>query len=120
MSRLEQLQPLSMSARLRKRWPQIERLLADGVRHVDIVFALQEEDLPLTLKTFRDYLYRQRRRAGRQQTVNTGTALPLPTGQYVASMSVRERRRAHAEQYINPVKSHPLLQRRQRKEEDQS
>ncbi|MBK5071635.1 hypothetical protein I2492_01220 [Budviciaceae bacterium CWB-B4] len=127
MTQIDQLQPVSIAARLRQRWPQIEQLLAKGVRHMDIVEALQAEGLPLTLKTFRAYLYRQRKRqpvAVKQIAAFGSAALPPDTGgatppqDLPASMSVRERRKAHAEQYINPVQSHPLLQRLQRKQEE--
>lgn len=139
MTQIDQLQPVSIAARLRQRWPQIEQLLAKGVRHADIVAALQSEGLPLTLKTFRSYLYRQRRR---QPTVvgqttplgtaflppGTGGATPaqntLPSGatsvampENPASKSARDRRKAYAKQFVDPELCNPLFHHQ---EEDKS
>ncbi len=72
---LENLCATSKAARLRALMPVIEAKLAEGVRHAEIVLALNEQGFTLTEKTYRNYLHRQRKR----QTKPSGTprrALP--------------------------------------------
>lgn len=139
MTQIDQLQPVSIAARLRQRWPQIEQLLTKGVRHMDIVEALQAEGLPLTLKTFRAYLYRQRKTqpVAVEQTAAFGSAaLPPVSGgakpaqntlpssttsvaipENPASKSARDRRKAYARQFVDPELCNPLFHHQ---EEDKS
>jgi hypothetical protein len=58
---LDNLSATTKSARLRLLMPVIEAKLAEGVRHAEIVQALNEQGLVLTEKTYRNYLHRQRK-----------------------------------------------------------
>ena len=48
--------------RLQSLWPTIERRLAEGVSHAEILGLLNENGLALTERTYRSYLYRYRKR----------------------------------------------------------
>jgi signal transduction histidine kinase len=56
----------SVAAQLRQIMPDIELKLAQGVRHEEIVQALQDEGVPVTLESFRKILYRYRAKVRRQ------------------------------------------------------
>ena len=58
---LENLSATTKAARLRALMPLIEAKLAEGVRHAEIVLALNEQGFTLTEKTYRNYLHRQRK-----------------------------------------------------------
>jgi hypothetical protein len=60
-SRLDDLTASSKSARLRGLMPLINRKINEGVSHADIVNALSEVGLTVSLETFRTNLYRYRR-----------------------------------------------------------
>ena len=67
---LENLSATNKAARLRALMPLIEAKLAEGVRHAEIVLALNEQGFTLTEKTYRNYLHRQRKH---RQAVPSGT-----------------------------------------------
>ena len=67
---LENLSAMTKAARLRALMPLIEAKLAEGVRHAEIVLALNEQGFTLTEKTYRNYLHRQRKH---RQAVTSGT-----------------------------------------------
>ena len=139
MPQLTELKPVSIAAQLRQRWPQIERLIADGVPQQLIVASLCDEGVVITYQTFRDYLCRERKRR-KTQTAGSYLAprlsiLPPGTGgatppQKFAGLNIsntdapenatpltrKQRRDAYAAQFIHPEQSHPLLQRRKESE----
>jgi hypothetical protein len=51
--------------------PVIDRKVREGVRHEDIVDALEAAGLRLSLNTFRSYLYRYRKRSQGQGAAST-------------------------------------------------
>lgn len=62
------------TARLRALMPAIEAKLAEGVRHAEIVAALNQQGFDLTEKTYRNYLHRQRKRQ-KQSTLTANQTL---------------------------------------------
>jgi hypothetical protein len=61
-ARIEALTGRTAAARLRAVMPVIDRKVREGVRHEDIVEALQAAGLSVSLNTFRVNLYRYRKR----------------------------------------------------------
>lgn len=59
---LDKLSATTKAARLRALMPLIEAKRAQGVRHAEIVAALNERGFELTEETYRNYLHRQRKR----------------------------------------------------------
>jgi hypothetical protein len=70
-ARIEALTGRTAAARLRAVMPVIDRKVREGVRHEDIVQALEAAGLRLSLNTFRSYLYRYRKRHQAQGTAST-------------------------------------------------
>lgn len=54
----------TLAAKLRPVMPEIDRRVREGVRHDEIVAALNANGIALSLNTFRTYLYRWRKKAG--------------------------------------------------------
>lgn len=73
---LENLSATSKAARLRALMPLIETKLAEGVRHAEIVLALNEQGFTLTEKTYRNYLHRQRKQRQAKTSGKPGVAAP--------------------------------------------
>jgi len=65
-ARIEALTGRTAAARLRAIMPVIDRKVREGVRHEDIVAALEAAGLRVSLNTFRSYLYRYRKRSQAQ------------------------------------------------------
>jgi hypothetical protein len=63
-SRINALGVTSKAARLKVLMPEIDRKVSQGVKHEDIVQALAEDGLTVSLATFRTNLYRYRRQSG--------------------------------------------------------
>ena len=59
---LQQLEVGRKAKRLRNLWPTIERRLAEGVSHAEILRLLNENGFALTERTYKSYLYRYRKR----------------------------------------------------------
>ena len=59
---LQQLTVGRKAKRLRGLWPTIERRLAEGVSHAEILRLLNENGFALTERTYKSYLYRYRKR----------------------------------------------------------
>ena len=59
---LQQLAVGRKAKRLRGLWPTIERRLAEGVSHAEILRLLNENGFALTERTYKSYLYRYRKR----------------------------------------------------------
>jgi hypothetical protein len=72
-ARIEALTGRTAATRLRAVMPVIDRKVREGVRHEDIVQALEAAGLRLSLNTFRSYLYRYRKRNQAQEAASTGT-----------------------------------------------
>lgn len=70
-ARIEALTGRTVAARLRAIMPAIDRKVREGVRHEDIVAALEAAGLRVSLNTFRSYLYRYRKRSLAQGTAST-------------------------------------------------
>lgn len=65
---IDQVEPGTKAAKLRDVMPEIERKIAAGARIADIVEALNDNGLDLTLATLKSYLYRFRRTARQSGT----------------------------------------------------
>jgi hypothetical protein len=63
--RINALSGQTMASKLRKVMPDIDRKVREGVKHEDIVSALKEAGLKLSLTTFRTYFYRYRKSLGK-------------------------------------------------------
>jgi len=59
---LQQLAVGRKAKRLQSLWPTIERRLAEGVSHAEILRSLNENGFALTERTYKSYLYRFRKR----------------------------------------------------------
>lgn len=59
---LQQLVVGRKAKRLQSLWPTIERKLAEGVSHAEILRSLNENGFALTERTYKSYLYRYRKR----------------------------------------------------------
>ena len=59
---LQQLKVGRKAKRLQRLWPTIERKLAEGVSHAEILGLLNENGFALTERTYKSYLYRYRKR----------------------------------------------------------
>jgi hypothetical protein len=70
-ARIEALTGRTAAARLRAVMPAIDRKVREGVRHEDIVEALQAAGLNVSLNTFRVNLYRYRKRSQAQGAAST-------------------------------------------------
>ena len=70
-ARIEALTGRTAAARLRAVMPVIDRKVREGVRHEDIVEALQAAGLRISLNTFRVNLYRYRKRSRAQGAAST-------------------------------------------------
>ena len=100
---LRQLEIRGKAKRLRHLWPTIEARLAQGVSHAEILGLLNRNGLELTERTYKSYLYRDRKRrrtAGqvrsqmRQEEVTTPQAAALaraPTFPGTAKVQGRKR-----------------------------
>ena len=77
---LQQLEVGRKAKRLRGLWPTIERRLAEGVSHAEILRLLNENGFALTERTYKSYLYRyrKRRRATERQAVPTPISTLTP------------------------------------------
>jgi hypothetical protein len=73
---LENLSATTKAARLRALMPLIDAKLAEGVRHAEIVLALNEQGFTLTEKTYRNYLHRQRKQRQAKPSDKPGAAPP--------------------------------------------
>jgi hypothetical protein len=74
-ARIEALTGRTAAARLRAVMPVIDRKVREGVKHEDIVQALEAAGLRVSLNTFRSYLYRYRKR-NRAQAAPSASAHP--------------------------------------------
>ena len=83
-ARIEALTGRTAAARLRAVMPLIDRKVREGVRHEDIVDALEAAGLRLSLNTFRSYLYRYRKR-NRAQGTASASAPPKTHGSPAAA-----------------------------------
>ncbi|MDD2859566.1 MAG: hypothetical protein PHT60_15490 [Acidiphilium sp.] len=63
-ARIDSLSGSTVAAKLRAVMPDIDRKVRDGVRHEEIIEALEAAGLSVNLNTFRSYLYRYRRKHG--------------------------------------------------------
>lgn len=72
-ARIEALTGRTAAARLRAVMPVIDRKVREGVRHEDIVEALQAAGLNVSLNTFRVNLYRYRKRSQAQGAASAST-----------------------------------------------
>ena len=70
---LEELTATTKAGRLRELMPTIEAKVASGVRHEDILDALNSHGFDLTERTYKTYLYRFRK------AVKTGKPHPPPS-----------------------------------------
>jgi hypothetical protein len=95
-ARIEALTGRTAAARLRAVMPVIDRKVREGVRHEDIVEALQAAGLSVSLNTFRVNLYRYRKRSRVQgaastsahpKTHNSPPAAPGEAGAVAADVS---------------------------------
>jgi len=95
-ARIEALTGRTAAARLRAIMPVIDRKVREGVRHEDIVEALQAAGLNVSLNTFRVNLYRYRKRSQAQgaastsahpKTHNSPPAVPGEAGPVAADAS---------------------------------
>lgn len=59
---LRQLKVGRKAKRLQCLWPTIEKKLAEGVSHAEILVLLNENGFALTERTYKSYLYRYRKR----------------------------------------------------------
>ena len=59
---LQQLEAGRKAKRLLCLWPAIEKKLAEGVSHAEILAALNANGIALTERTYKSYLYRYRKR----------------------------------------------------------
>ena len=77
---LQQLAVGRKAKRLRGLWPTIERRLAEGVSHAEILALLNQNGFALTERTYKSYLYRyrKRRRAAARQPAPTQIATLTP------------------------------------------
>ena len=70
---LNQVKASRKARRLRSLWPAIERKLADGVTHAEILGLLNANGFELTERTYKSYVYRfrrQRRGGGKMLLLN--------------------------------------------------
>ena len=74
---LQQLAVGRKAKRLRGLWPTIERRLAEGVSHAEILRLLNENGFALTERTYKSYLYRYRKR--RRSTAPQPAPTPIST-----------------------------------------
>lgn len=75
LAQIHAIAPRTKSARLRSLMPAIEAKLAAGATAQDVVAALEQGGLSLTVATFRNYLARSRRRnISAQGSTTTGAA----------------------------------------------
>jgi len=74
---LQQLTVGRKAKRLRGLWPTIERRLAEGVSHAEILGLLNANGFALTERTYKSYLYRYRKR--RRSTARQPAPAPLST-----------------------------------------
>ena len=79
-SSLENLSATTKASRLRALMPLIEAKLAEGVRHAEIILALNEQGFAMTEKTYRNYLHRQRKQ---RQATRSRSSVVVPPAQAV-------------------------------------
>ena len=77
---ISKLQPRSTAARLRELMPEIDRKARSGVQCADIVAALTEGGLKVSLKTLRQYLYRWRAAARKARGAPAPDLSKTPAG----------------------------------------
>jgi hypothetical protein len=70
---IEKLEAKTKAGRLRGLMPMIEAKVRQGVRHVDIIHALNEQGLAISEYTYRSYLQRYRKKAARARPAHGGT-----------------------------------------------
>ena len=77
---LKQLEVGRKAKRLQSFWPAIERKLAEGCSHAEILRLLNENGFALTERTYKSYLYRYRklRRATEPQPAPKPISTPTP------------------------------------------
>lgn len=63
-ARIDALSGSTVAAKLRAVMPDIDRKVRDGVRHEEIIEALEAAGVSVNLNTFRSNLYRYRRKHG--------------------------------------------------------
>ena len=76
---LQQLTVGRKAKRLRGLWPTIEKKLAEGVSHAEILRLLNENGFALTERTYKSYLYRYRKRRHPTERQPAQTPIPTPT-----------------------------------------
>ena len=74
---LQQISVGRKAKRLRGLWPTIEKKLAEGVTHGEILRSLNENGFVLTERTYKSYLYRYRKR--RRSTEQQPPLKPIST-----------------------------------------
>lgn len=132
---LSKLKPAGKAARLRQLMPVIETKLNDGVRAADILQALKESGLDLTMGTFRNYVHLYRKKQAdsaiksqesttktqaQEESVNLQPSDTAGETQQTPSptLSKKQLRELEADQFINPINSNPLLKRLIKKEQE--
>lgn len=90
----------TLAARLRAIMPEIDRRIREGVRHDEIIAALNANGFALNLNTFRSYLYRYRKKA-----VSLGER-PSPPARLAGGMP-----RAPSEPAVREARAAPLRDR---------
>lgn len=65
------------SRRLEEIWPDIERRLASGASHAEIVELLNRDGFALTVGTFKNYVQRLRKRQRQKQKGGSSAAVKL-------------------------------------------
>jgi hypothetical protein len=77
---IERLEAKTKAGRLRSLMPMIEAKVRQGIRHVDIIRALNEAGFAISEYTYRSYLqrYRKKRAKPGKPSARQGTAPPIP------------------------------------------
>lgn len=133
-TRINGLQVRSKSMRLKELMPDIDRRVSEGVSHGDIISALAEEGLVVSMATFRTNLYRYRKdiKGGKPEPEIAGQGGEIsiePPRQEVMRLAITtsdedfeaamdpSRRNELAGQYVNSRK--PILGKKKQRIEDQ-
>ena len=80
LERIQKIRGHTKAARLRTIMPQIEAKIREGAGYQDIVDALNESGFDITLKTFKNYLYRYRKKMRERGFPDQGDTLKKVSG----------------------------------------
>ena len=96
-SSVQSLQVKTKAAQLRALMPVIEAKVREGVRHADIIAALNEQGLAVNEMTYHTYLKRHRRKQATARSVVTSppTATDRPSPVVTAAMEFPPRLPGH-------------------------